>query len=256
MNIKKYFKVLKDGTKNMFKEFFNKKTNKKQRANMWTFQRLIIPIITLITSIIGMINGIIPLLVLSSVLIGYGGITDYFDGKAARKYGSVSEYGKVLDQVVDKYFAGMISINIAIINPIYIPVVLMELAISGVNMFYKHKYPTINDKSSMIGRIKQWPLFISLFLGFLSPINELLSIITTNTVILTLVLQSITLTEYTVSKYKEAKKIDENKNQRKIINEPIKQTKKSNNKIKIIGYNKTITNKKYKVKVKKKIINK
>ena len=235
----------------MFKEFFHKKTNKKQRANMWTFQRLIIPIITLITSIIGMINGIMPLLVLSSALIGYGGLTDYFDGKAARKYNAESEYGKVLDQVVDKYFAGMISINIAIINPIYIPVVLMELAISGINMYYKHKYPNISDKSSMIGKIKQWPLFASLFLGFLSPINELLNVIATNLVILTLIMQSVTLTEYSLSKYKEAKKLDKNKNNDiTIINEDIKE--KDNIKTKIITYNKTITKKKNKVKVKKK----
>lgn len=251
MNIKKYMHVLKDGTKTMFKEFFHKKTNKKQRANMWTFQRLIIPIITLITSIIGMINGIIPLLVLSSALIGYGGLTDYFDGKAARKYKAESEYGKVLDQVVDKYFAGMISINIAIINPIYIPVVLMELAISGVNMYYKHKYPNISDKSSMIGKIKQWPLFASLFLGFLSPINELLNVIATNLVILTLIMQSVTLTKYSLSKYKEAKKLDKNKSHDiTIINEDIKE--KDNVKTKTITYNKTITKKKNKIKVKKK----
>ena len=247
--------ILKGGTKTMFKEFFHKKTNKKQRANMWTFQRLIIPIITLITSIIGMINGIMPLLIASSILIGYGGITDYFDGKSARKYNSVSEYGKVLDQVVDKYFAGMISINIAIINPIYIPVVLMELAISGVNMYYKHKYPNISDKSSMIGRIKQWPLFTSLFLGFLSPINEILSVIATSTVILTLILQASTLTEYTLSKYKEAKKTDKKIEKKKNINVIINNEDnkdKTNTKVKTITCNKSITNKKYKVKVKKK----
>ena len=145
----------------------------------------------------------------------------------------------------------MISINIAIINPIYIPVVLMELAISGVNMYYKHKYPNISDKSSMIGKIKQWPLFASLFLGFLSPINELLNVIATNLVILTLIMQSVTLTEYSLSKYKEAKELDKNKNNDiTIINEDIKE--KDNIKTKIITYNKTITKKKNKVKVKKK----
>ena len=41
--LKKHFKELESGTKIMFKEFFNKETNKKQRANMWTFSRLRLP---------------------------------------------------------------------------------------------------------------------------------------------------------------------------------------------------------------------
>lgn len=119
-------------------------------------------------------------------------------------------------------------------------------------MFYKHKYPNINDKSSLIGRIKQWPLFLSLFLGFLSPINQALNIITTIIVLITTLLQSATLTEYTISKYKQASIIDNSKN--KVINIP-KEKNKTNSKTKIITYKKTLTYKKYKVKVKKKITN-
>ena len=116
-------------------------------------------------------------------------------------------------------------------------------------MFYKHKYPNINDKSSLIGRIKQWPLFLSLFLGFLSPINQALNIITTIIVLITTLLQSATLTEYTISKYKQASIIDNSKN--KVINIP-EEKNKTNSKTKIITYKKTLTYKKYKVKVKKK----
>ena len=50
--IKNYYKELKDGTKNMFKEFFNKETNKKQRANMWTFLRLISPIFIILLTLV------------------------------------------------------------------------------------------------------------------------------------------------------------------------------------------------------------
>ena len=46
--IKSAVKNFKLGTKTMFKEFFNKETNKKQRANMWSFTRIIIPFITII----------------------------------------------------------------------------------------------------------------------------------------------------------------------------------------------------------------
>ena len=86
--IKKYLEELKIGTKTMFKEFFNKETNKKQRANMWTFSRLIISIPILILSIMAMINISVPLLVSNSVLVALGALTDYFDGKSARKHNS------------------------------------------------------------------------------------------------------------------------------------------------------------------------
>jgi phosphatidylglycerophosphate synthase len=98
--IKAYYLELKNGIKTMFKEFFNKETNKKQRANMWTFSRLIISIPILILSIIYLINFSIPLLITNTILVGMGSITDYFDGKSARKYNSSSEFGKKLDQIV------------------------------------------------------------------------------------------------------------------------------------------------------------
>ena len=61
LNIINLAKEFKNGTKTMFKEFFKKETNKKQRANMWTFARFVIPVITLITSIIAISTASIPL---------------------------------------------------------------------------------------------------------------------------------------------------------------------------------------------------
>ena len=49
--ISEFLKNFKSGTKLMFKEFFNKETNKKQRANMWTFSRLIISFLIPICSL-------------------------------------------------------------------------------------------------------------------------------------------------------------------------------------------------------------
>ena len=46
-------KELNDGIKVMFKEFFNKETNKKQRANMWTFSRLVLAFFIPIMALIG-----------------------------------------------------------------------------------------------------------------------------------------------------------------------------------------------------------
>ena len=212
MQLKKYLQEFNYGTKKMFKEFFNKKTNKKQRDNMWTFQRLIIPLITLVTSLSGLISGINILMIISSLLVGFGGLTDFFDGRSARKHNTSSEYGKLLDQVSDKFFAGIIGINIAIINPIFIPIIILEGAIGLVNIYYKKYYPELNDKSKIIGRIKQWPLFATLCLGFLSSINNIFNAIVNSLVIITTILQSLTLTDYAITKYKEAKQIDAERN--------------------------------------------
>ena len=40
--------ILFDGTKQLFEEFFTKEANKKQRANMWTFTRLVLPFLIVI----------------------------------------------------------------------------------------------------------------------------------------------------------------------------------------------------------------
>ena len=127
--LKKNLTLLYDGTKTMFKEFFKKETNKKQRANMWTFSRIIISIPILIFSILSIINFSTPLLITNSILVGMGAITDYFDGKSARKYKSTSEFGKRLDQVVDKIFSGIVGITLAVINPMYLITILGEIII-------------------------------------------------------------------------------------------------------------------------------
>lgn len=254
MQLKKYLQQFSSETKKMFQEFFNKKTNKKQRANMWTFQRLIIPLVTLITSITGLITGISNFLIISSLFVGYGGLTDFFDGRSARKYNSASEYGKLLDQISDKFFAGVIGINMAIINPIFIPVIILEGAIGSVNIYYKKHYPEISDKSKMIGRIKQWPLFATLFLGFLTPINNIFNITTNLLIVITSILQSLTLIDYSVTKYKEAKQIDKKKEiQEKIrdCNMQEEQYLKKEKQLKMHFYKKHCNTKK-KVKVKRK----
>lgn len=205
---KMYFRQFKDGTKTMFKEFFNKKTNKKQRANMWTFSRLVSPFISLILSVISLFTANPALLLgISGVIIGFGGITDFFDGRSARKHNSESEYGKLLDQFTDKVFAMLTSINLIFINPFFISILLGESVISGINLYYNNKYPEAKLKSDFVGKIKQWPLFASLGFGFLSLAFEPAIIITNILLAVTSVLQVITSVKY-VNKYKNIEKIN------------------------------------------------
>ena len=184
--VKKYWKDFKSGTKLMFKEFFNKETNKKQRANMWTFTRLVLPIIT---TIIAIITASTPLFIATACIAGFGALTDKFDGLSAKRNNSYSQYGKVLDQVTDKSFAGIIGINLLFLNFNYIFVLLGELAIAATNIAYKLKHKNLNISSTLIGRVKQIPLFSSLILGFLSTINPSLLLISNISIILTILFQ-------------------------------------------------------------------
>ena len=209
--VKQGLNEFKLGTKKMFIEFFNKETNKKQRANMWTFLRLIIPLITIITSIIS-ISVSSPVLFLTTGLIaGFGAVTDYFDGKSSRKHNSVSQYGKLLDQISDKIFAGIIGINLLFINFNYIFVLLGELLIAGVNVGYKLKYNDLDITSTKMGKIKEWPLFVTLALGFLSPINPTLLSVSNISILLTILFQLKTAESYLINNSKEAKKLENKK---------------------------------------------
>ena len=205
--LEKYWKEFKVGTKLMFKEFFNKETNKKQRANMWTFTRLVLPVITAITSTIAIITASTPLFITTACIAGFGALTDKFDGLSAKNNNSYSQYGKVLDQVTDKSFAGIIGINLLFLNFNYIFVLLGELAIAATNITYKLKHKNLNINSTLTGRIKQIPLFSSLVLGFLSTINPSLLLISNISIILTILFQLATVSSYIKSNNESVKEL-------------------------------------------------
>lgn len=234
--IKKYFNEFKIGTKTMFKEFFNKDTNKKQRANMWTFSRLISPFAAMILSIISILSSNpILYLSLSGIITGLGAATDFFDGRSARKYNSQSEYGKKLDQVTDKIFSIITSINLLFFNLNYIFVIIGEILISSINIYYKKNNPNLNFNSSKIGKLKQWPLFASLGIGFLIPMFSKAINISNILIAITVIMQIITSTNYININEKKIKNILNNKNNNleenidNENNEKIKQLEKEKN---------------------------
>lgn len=196
--IKYYIKEFNLGTKKMFKEFFKKETNKKQRANMWTFSRLISSFLSVICSSISIIFNIKILFSIAAIITILGAITDFFDGRSARKYNAVSEYGKLLDQVTDKIFSIMISINLALFYPNFWILLIGESVIAIINIYYKTKYPKIKINSTFIGKIKQFPLFISLGFGFLTSINETLKSITNISINITFIIQVLTAIDYII----------------------------------------------------------
>ena len=168
--------ILIDGTKELFDEFFTKEGNKKQQANMWTFTRLVLPFLIVITSSKSFTSkeerNKKIYLAYSAILASFAAVTDYMDGKTARKYNSTSEYGKLLDQVADKVFAFVLGLNLTNLDHRYLKIVIGEMLISAVNLYYKRKDESINMKSTTIGKLKEWPLFMSLASGYVSSIDN------------------------------------------------------------------------------------
>ena len=168
--------ILIDGTKDLFEEFFTKEGNKKQQANMWTFTRLVLPFLIVITSSKSFTSkeerNKKIYLAYSAILASFAAVTDYMDGKTARKYNTTSEYGKLLDQVADKVFAFVLGLNLTNLDHRYLRIVIGEMLIASVNLYYKRKDESINMQSTTIGKIKEWPLFMTLASGYISSIDN------------------------------------------------------------------------------------
>ena len=201
INIKKF----NSGTILMFKELFHKKTFKLQLANILSFIRLLLVIPIFILIIIYLKNHSKILLIITGTLALIGGLTDYFDGKCARKFNAFSEYGKKLDQIADKTFASTLSILLLSINKYFIITFIMELLIIIINALYNLKFKNINNDSNLIGKLKQWPLFALLFMGFISNINTTLYKITFILFVLTTIMQLLTIFSYIDKHTKEIK---------------------------------------------------
>ena len=227
-----YISKFKIGTKTMFKEFFNKETNKKQRANMWTFSRLIMSFIIPILMILGGIFSSTALIGAAALTTAFAGITDILDGRSARKHKSFSEYGKLLDQVVDKIFSGIVGLRLSLFNPLFLVMLLGEGMIATTNLIYKKKYKDLNITSTMIGKVKQVPLCASLVAGFLSILIPGFPNITNITIIITLLFQLATTNSYIMQNSKakdelKAKEIHDYINQ-------LEEEEKNNEKVKVL----------------------
>ena len=92
--------------------------------------------------------------------------TDFFDGKIARKYNGYSEFGRILDPIVDKVFAIVPAIAILPNMPLLTLNIGAEAAISYIN---SKSYTTNgNPKSSFLGKFKTFCLFPTIGLAYLS----------------------------------------------------------------------------------------
>lgn len=130
---------------------------KKKIPNLITFSR----IIACLSGAALFTLGNIPMAIVSYV---YGAVSDAFDGYFARKLNAVSETGKKLDAVSDKIFALSLLIpSIILGNYLMILPLVLEGAISGINMYSNHKYHKTHTER--IGKFKTIALFPTMILG-------------------------------------------------------------------------------------------
>ena len=140
---------------------------KKQIPNILTFSRAIAPIIFIPTIMFGRLDVAVVLLILFE-------LTDFLDGKLARKLDCVTEFGIKLDAVCDKIFVLGIMIPAIIKYPILLLNLTLELCISYINV--KSELKKNKPKSNNIGKIKTVFLSITLLLAYI-PDNKLIYII-------------------------------------------------------------------------------
>ena len=175
---------------NFFKDFrkefksIKKKEIKRQIPNLLTLSRGLAPIV-IIPAIL--FNKLYFVIILLNIFV----LTDFLDGKIARKYNLVSEFGVKLDAVCDKIFAISLIIPAIINHGIFIFNFVMEIAISYTNLLSYTKGN--NPRSTIIGKIKTALLSLTLILAYIPNMNNLVIFIFS---LITIICQVITLIKY------------------------------------------------------------
>lgn len=189
------------------------KQNYKQWVpNVLTGSRIALtPIIVLL----GMLKQIPFVIVLASITA----LTDCLDGKLARKWNSVSEFGSKLDAVADKVFAIGLSLCLtSIFSSLWI-VVLLELLLAGLN-FYFH-YKSKKTESLWIGKVKTTVLFMTILLVMIYHFFPNITNIVQGFIYICINLQVLCILEYSFLFYDNMHPItvEDNKIHQEIMNE-------------------------------------
>lgn len=128
------------------------------------------------------VNAITSLRLLATLLIApiyfaYGGVvasaviagfflTDFIDGKLARKWHVQTFLGSLLDTISDKTLAVSSLLTLSTVNPLYTLPLLMEIGIFAVNKAIYQEGQNI--QANIIGKAKAWLLGAGITFGFLS----------------------------------------------------------------------------------------
>ena len=149
----------------------------KNVPNILTISRIICTPIMILFFLLPINNGIGIFIALGIYLLGC--LTDLFDGKIARKYNLVSDFGKFMDQIADKFittsamilvlFSGVVCENWLSILMVLV-VVLRDILVSGIRMYAANLNIVI--AADFFGKIKSFFLDVGsmitmLYIGLL-----------------------------------------------------------------------------------------
>lgn len=181
------FNKLKKDIKNNLNDLKYRETRIKQVPNLLTSSRLIAPLI------------IIPLFLFKHYYIAMivtilFALTDLIDGAIARKYNVVSEFGKDLDPICDKFFVGGIIIPLIFKNNLLIFPLMLEIIVSILTIYVKSKKGT--PHTNYLGKIKTTMLYILIAYTYLTLFTNISNIIFITIYIVTLIIQIISLLVY------------------------------------------------------------
>ena len=181
---------------------------------------------------------ILKLYKITIVLVILGALTDFFDGRLARKWNVVSEKGKKLDELADKVFSAGLLICLIFKYKVAIILLVLEALIGLLNVYYYKK--TKNAETLMIGKIKTTFLFTLIALFFFSIVNNSLNFLHNGLMYATCNLQVLCIISYFANYYKYIHKDDivENKEEEKPKNS---KKKKNDNKKKTPTEKKELT---------------
>ena len=157
---------------------------KKQIPNILTLSRAIAPIVIIPAILCERID-------IATIELIIFALTDFFDGRLARKYNCVTDFGIKLDAICDKLFVLGLMIPAIIKFPILLINLLLEFCISYINILSEFKQN--NPKSNIIGKIKTFFLSATLVLAYLPNIDRIYILITA---ILTFNLQILAFIKY------------------------------------------------------------
>ena len=118
--------------------------------------------------------------VIALVLFIAASLTDMLDGKIARKYNMVTDFGKFMDPLADKFmvFAALITLLVAsgfediraFLLPATLIVILRELAVTSMRLVVAGKASATSLAANMLGKIKTVSQIVFIMTSLLEPV--------------------------------------------------------------------------------------
>ena len=179
----------------------------------------ILTVIRLIAAPLVIILAALKLYLAAFIILIIACITDFFDGKLARKWNVVSSTGAKLDCISDKVLSISMIIFLTLKFKMYAIILIFECIIGIYNIIVYLK--TDHVESLFIGKIKTTVIFFTMIFGFLYFVNNNLKDVLIGLIYMSANLQLLTLISYIFHYYDKLKneelekELDEDKNKRR-----------------------------------------